>query len=50
MVHLLNVEDLIVYITEIYTPMTVAEHTWMIEKNGLREVYNLDKHPHDSKL
>ena len=48
--HLLNIEDLIVFIHEIYTPMTVAEKTWMDEKEGLKQVYNLDVCPNDSKL
>lgn len=29
--HLLNLEDLKVFIMEVYTPMTVNEHNWMEE-------------------
>lgn len=48
--HLLNLEDLKVYITEVYTPMTVAEYTWTEENKMLVEIYNKDVNPHDSRI
>jgi hypothetical protein len=48
--HLFNLEDLRKLITEVYTPMTVAEHTWIEEKKMIEFIYNKDVNPQDSRI
>lgn len=48
--HTLNIEDLIVFIQEIYTPMTLAEHKWMVESAMLNKIYREDVNSLDSRI
>ena len=37
-----TIEDLNQFVLDIYSPMTLAEHKWMVEQQRLFEVYKSD--------
>ena len=50
MPNLFTVEDLQTFILDIYAPMTIAEHKWMVETQMMFKVYQSDVNYRESAL